>query len=54
MRAERIGYLFMVPTILNAINQLPGIEEVRFPDLKCMMGTPCIRSMGRPRYYLLR
>ena len=37
MQAERIGYMFMVPTILNAINRIPGIESRRFPDLKCMM-----------------
>jgi hypothetical protein len=36
MQEERIGYMFMVPTILNAINRIPGIESRRFPDLKCM------------------
>jgi acyl-CoA synthetase (AMP-forming)/AMP-acid ligase II len=36
MQEERIGYMFMVPTILNAINRIPGIETRRFPHLKCM------------------
>jgi acyl-CoA synthetase (AMP-forming)/AMP-acid ligase II len=36
MQEERIGYMFMVPTILNAINRIPGIEARRFPHLKCM------------------
>lgn len=34
---ERIAYLFMVPTMLNAINRIPGIEQRTFPHLKCMM-----------------
>ncbi len=34
---ERIGYLFMVPTMLNAINRVPGVEQRRFPHLKCML-----------------
>ena len=37
MQQERIGYMFMVPTILNAINRIPGIEQRKFPDLKCMV-----------------
>ncbi|MEA2801954.1 MAG: hypothetical protein QOE49_2049, partial [Rhodospirillaceae bacterium] len=37
MRRERTAYMFMVPTILNAINRIPGIESVRFPHLKCML-----------------
>jgi acyl-CoA synthetase (AMP-forming)/AMP-acid ligase II len=37
MRRERTAYMFMVPTILNAINRIPGIESVRVPDLKCML-----------------
>jgi len=37
MASERIGYMFMVPTILNAINRIPGIETRKFPHLKCMM-----------------
>ncbi len=37
MEEERIGYMFMVPTILNAINRIPGVEKRRFPDLKCML-----------------
>lgn len=37
MLNERIGYMFMVPTMLNAINRIPGIESRRFPDLKCML-----------------
>jgi acyl-CoA synthetase (AMP-forming)/AMP-acid ligase II len=61
-----------VPTMLNTINRIPGIERLKFPDLKCMMvsaapisgetalkptrfsETPCIRGMGKPKYYLLR
>ena len=34
---ERIDTMFMVPTILNAINRIPGIEARRFPHLKCML-----------------
>ncbi|HEY6983688.1 class I adenylate-forming enzyme family protein [Reyranella sp.] len=34
---ERIGYLFVVPTMLNAITRVPGIKERRFPHLKCML-----------------
>ena len=34
---ERIAYLFMAPTMVNAVNRVPGIERRRFPDLKCMM-----------------
>ena len=37
MQRERVGYMFMVPTILNAINRIPGIEQRKFPDLKCMI-----------------
>jgi acyl-CoA synthetase (AMP-forming)/AMP-acid ligase II len=37
MRRERTAYMFMVPTMLNAINRIPGIESIKFPDLKCMM-----------------
>jgi hypothetical protein len=68
MERERIAYMFMMPTILNAINRTPGIKQRRFPCLKCMLvsaapisdetaltrslETPCIRAMGSPRYYL--
>jgi len=34
---ERIGYIFLVPTMLNAINRVPGIEARRFPSLKCIL-----------------
>ncbi len=37
MEAERIAYMFLVPTMLNAINHIPGIEKRRFPDLKCIL-----------------
>lgn len=37
MQAERIGYLFLVPTMLNAINRFPGIEARTFPVLKCIL-----------------
>jgi acyl-CoA synthetase (AMP-forming)/AMP-acid ligase II len=37
MQRERIGYMFVVPTILNTINRIPGIEQRKFPHLKCMM-----------------
>ncbi|MBR2813537.1 MAG: AMP-binding protein [Reyranella sp.] len=37
METERTGYMFMVPTILNAINRIPGIEQRKFPHLKCML-----------------
>jgi acyl-coenzyme A synthetase/AMP-(fatty) acid ligase len=29
--------MFMVPTMLNAINRIPGIESIKFPNLKRMM-----------------
>jgi len=34
---ERIGYIFLVPTMLNAINRVPGIEARKFPSLKCIL-----------------
>jgi acyl-CoA synthetase (AMP-forming)/AMP-acid ligase II len=34
---ERIGYIFLVPTMLNAINRAPGIERRKFPALKCIL-----------------
>ncbi len=34
---ERIGYIFLVPTMLNAINRAPGIEQRTFPALKCIL-----------------
>jgi acyl-CoA synthetase (AMP-forming)/AMP-acid ligase II len=34
---ERIGYIFLVPTMLNAINRTPGIERRKFPALKCIL-----------------
>jgi acyl-CoA synthetase (AMP-forming)/AMP-acid ligase II len=37
MVEERVAYMFVVPTILNAINRIPGIDQRRFPDLKCML-----------------
>lgn len=37
MDSERIGYLFLVPTMLNAINRIPEIEARRFPALKCIL-----------------
>ena len=37
MATERIGYLFLVPTMLNAINRFPGIESQAFPALKCIL-----------------
>lgn len=37
MEAERIAYMFLVPTMLNAINHIPGIEQRRFPNLKCIL-----------------
>ena len=37
MRCERIAYMFMVPTILNALKRTPGSESVRFPHLKCRL-----------------
>ncbi|QQS11385.1 MAG: AMP-binding protein [Rhodospirillales bacterium] len=33
---ERIAYMFMVPTMLNAINRVPGIEKRDFSGMKCM------------------
>ena len=37
MRRERTACMFMVPTILNAINRIPDIESAYFPGLKCML-----------------
>ncbi|MBL8384158.1 MAG: AMP-binding protein [Burkholderiales bacterium] len=37
LQRERIAYLFLVPTMLNAINRIPGIEGRRFPHLKCVL-----------------
>lgn len=37
MESERIGYLFLVPTMLNAINRIPQIEARKFPALKCIL-----------------
>jgi acyl-coenzyme A synthetase/AMP-(fatty) acid ligase len=37
MRRERTAFKFMVPTTLNAINRIPGVERLKFPDLKCMV-----------------
>jgi acyl-CoA synthetase (AMP-forming)/AMP-acid ligase II len=37
MQKERIAYMFLVPTMLNAINRVPGIERRKFPDLKCIL-----------------
>jgi len=37
METEKIAYLFLVPTMLNAINRIPGIETRKFPHLKCIL-----------------
>jgi acyl-CoA synthetase (AMP-forming)/AMP-acid ligase II len=37
MARERIAYLFMVPTMLNAVNRQPGLESRDFSYLKCML-----------------
>ena len=37
LERERIGYLFVVPTMLNALNRVPGIEAREFPHLKCIL-----------------
>lgn len=37
LEKERIGYTFLVPTMLNALNRAPGIGERRFPALKCVL-----------------
>lgn len=37
MIKERTAHRFMLPTILNAMNRIPGIEQRRFPHLKCML-----------------
>jgi acyl-CoA synthetase (AMP-forming)/AMP-acid ligase II len=34
---ERIAYLFMVPTMLNAVNRLPGLDGRDFSHLKCLL-----------------
>ena len=43
---------FMVPTMLNAINRIPGIERQKFPDLECMMvSTAPISDETVPKAY---
>ncbi len=37
MQRERIAYMFVVPTMLNALNRVPGIGERKFPHLKCIL-----------------
>lgn len=37
MEKEPIGYMFMVPTMLNVINQLPGIKSRDWSKMKCML-----------------
>lgn len=39
MIKERTAYVFMVPTVLNAINRISGIEQRHFPQLKCMLAS---------------
>lgn len=36
MEAEGIGYMFMVPTMLNAVNHHPGVRERDWSKLKCL------------------
>lgn len=35
--SERIGYVFLVPTMVNALTRVPGVTQRKFPALKCMM-----------------
>ena len=37
LERERIAFAFLVPTMLNALNRVPGIEARRFPALKCIL-----------------
>ena len=37
MEREPIGYMFVVPTMLNVINQLPGIKQRNWSKMKCML-----------------
>lgn len=37
MERERIAYMFMVPTMLNAVNRQPGLERRDFSHLKCLL-----------------
>lgn len=37
LERERIAYSFMVPTMLNAINRVPGIAARDFSGLKCLL-----------------
>lgn len=39
MEQERIGYMFMVPTMLNAILRVPGLRQRDFSHLKCLLIT---------------
>ena len=37
MENEGIGYMFMVPTMLNVVNQEPGVQERDWSKLKCIL-----------------
>jgi acyl-CoA synthetase (AMP-forming)/AMP-acid ligase II len=39
MQRERIAYMFVVPTMLNALNRVPGVGERKFPHLKCILAS---------------
>jgi len=41
MNKERTAYMFMVPTILNATNRIPGIERKKFPPSQMHAGVGC-------------
>ncbi len=37
MEREGIGYMFMVPTMLNAVNHFPGVRQRDWSKLKCIL-----------------
>lgn len=39
MEKEKIGYMFMVPTMLNAVLRVPGMRSRDFSHLKCLLIT---------------
>ncbi|KYP13074.1 MAG: hypothetical protein A1D16_07400 [Flavihumibacter sp. CACIAM 22H1] len=37
MAKEKIGYMFMVPTMLNALLRVPGLRQRDFSSMKCLL-----------------
>lgn len=52
MERERIAYMFMVPTMLNAVNREPGVRQRDWSALKCLLisAAPCAEDTARTAY----